>query len=43
MKDKENKQKEIELEDLEQVTGGSIKNTTKKETEPISPDTKENI
>ena len=43
MENKKNNKKEINLEDLEKVTGGSIKDTTKKEPEPISPDTQENI
>jgi len=40
-KEKKTEKKVIELDELEKVTGGT--GTPKKETKPISPDTKKNI
>lgn len=36
-------QKEINLEDLEKVTGGSLDDTSKKETDPVSPETQQSV
>ena len=44
--DKNEKKKgirEIELNDLEKVTGGSLADTSKKNPDPVSPDTQKNV